>query len=1027
MADRDLRLNVGVKSTGKGELVEIRQEVKRVENSIDELRAAVKFQEDAFEAARASSISLKSEYKKLRQEGKGTEETFRDLSQRIERAQAAELEAINSTRKLVSEFNDLDSETGEISNEFQELGQRLNNAEGYITGVTAEVRTMGQGFQNVSGDVQEVGNKVDRLGDDARRAADGIDELGDTSRRSADGIEKLNKNAVSFSAVGNIIADGLQDAARAVVDFVRESEQAFYDFDRASREIFTLIPGASAEMRDSLQKDALALGTELGRLPDEVLPAIYNALSAGIPQDNVLDAVKTASNAARAGVADLDSTLKLGVGILNAQVGGVSSLEDVYDQLFFTVKNGVVTLPELNTVMSQVTSVAGEAGVSMQDISAAMIVMTRQGDSAAEAAELLSIMLTQLSTSGTTLASTFEQAAGKSFRQFIAEGGNLAGAMEILQNHANNTGQALGDILGGGSPFFRDTQAARGALELTGKHLEELIRFANEAEQQTGAMSQASAEMGESAELGSLQSKAAVEELKIALGELTAVKLQPVYEGLTEVAKAASGNRANEVDNLTDSLIEQAQTADQLVEAGQKIAGAYDTASTSAIGLIATSGGVRDELTGSGEEIVKALAAQSNSLEEFNQKLEEAGAIGAGGTFATFAGFQFNPEEQFATAQIDQVADSLGNVDAKMLQIAENASQVERPTVETLRAASEAALDLSENLTTYGDESIGALTEQAYSTTAIISDVFEYATSVITTSSAEVTAAMQAERDAVAALRQAFNDNATAVLNGQAVETNYKDALFQTAAQGPINQEMYIALAQASGEYSEAQIQAALTEAAMKAAVDETAQALQDGKISVEDAIGALDDYQAALAEDYTAELDYTDFLHATEAAKGTKKAFDDAAKDYSATFTTTHIERFVQEGQSQTGGGGGVPGSAGNPIPTYTGRKFRPGDWMIVGDGPGGQILPTSELVVFDQPGQVFSGPDTAQILGQDGPGEPGFFARDPIAGNGDADGATRQIVIENLYLPNVRDGRQFVTELDAALDAMQRVGLSN
>ena len=121
------------------------------------------------------------------------------------------------------------------------------------------------------------------------------------------------------------------------------------------------------------------------------------------------------------------------------------------------------------------------------------------------------------------------------------------------------------------------------------------------------------------------------------------------------------------------------------------------------------------------------------------------------------------------------------------------------------------------------------------------------------------------------------------------------------------------------------------------------------------------------------------------------------------------------------------MPGSAGNPIPTYTGRKFQPGDWMIVGDGPGGQILPTSELVVFDQPGQVFSGPDTAQILGQDGPGEPGFFASS-IAGNGGAAASSeRAIVIKNLYLPNVRDGRQFVTELDAALDAMQRVGLSN
>lgn len=1023
MADRDLRTTITAETKGKGEITEFRQELQRVEQSVDDLRSAIKQSENAFEAHRSASINLKREWKDLQSSGEGTKEQFEAISRAIERSQAKELEAITTTRKLIAEFNEAEGETSEFASEMSDLGQRLNEAEGWITGVTQEVRTMGAGFKGVSDDVQDVGRKVDNLGDDARRAADGIDELNDSGKRSADGIEKLNNNAIKFSAVGNIIADGMQDAARAVVDFVRESEQSFYDFERSSREIFTLIPGASAAMREDLKADALALGTELGRLPDEILPSIYNALSAGIPESNVLSAVEIASNAARAGVADLDSTLKLGVGIMNAQVGGVETLEDVYDQLFFTVKNGVVTLPELNTVMSQVTSVAGEAGVSMQDISSAMIVMTRQGDSAAEAAELLSIMLTQLSTSGTTMASTFEQAAGKSFRQFIAEGGNLAGAMELLQNHADRTGQSLGDILGGGSPFFRDTQAARGALELTGKHLEDLIHFANEAEEATGAMGVAAAEMGESAELASLRAKAAVAELKIELGEMAAIVLTPVYEGLTEVAKAASGNYAHQVDNLTDSLIEQADSAEDLVAAGQKIAGAYDTASTSAIGLIATAGGVRDELTGSGEEIVRSLAEQSNSLAEFNQKLEEMGAIGAGGTFATFAGFQFNPEEQFATAQIDRVAESLENVDAKMMQLTATQQNVND-------AADEYAYSL-EALAQMGRDEAQAQAEHAQSA-AFTADAYNYLKGAIVSyvdemsaaANAELTASLVAQQEALEATRVSFNSTATAVLNGQAAETNYKDALFQTAAQGPINQEMYVALAQASGEYSEAQIQAALTEAAMKAAVAETAQALQDGKISVEDAISALDNYQAALSEDYTAQLDYTDFLEAADAADKAKLALKGAEGNYTATFTT----RFVNDGAPPTGAGGtgGAPGSSGNPIPTWTGRRFQAGDWMIVGDGPGGQILPTSELVVFDQPGQVFSGPDTARILGQDGPGEPGVKNASRNTPGGDS-GADQRPINVYLTLPNVTNGQQFIGELDMALQAMQRVGLSN
>lgn len=1017
MADRDLRINIEAKTAGKGDIVQLRQEVQRFENTIEELRTSIRQSEDAFEAARARSIALKSEYKQLNREGKGTREMFEDLSQQIEKSQAAELEAIQSTRKLISELNQLDGETGEVGNEFNDLGQRLNEAEGWITGVTQEVRTMGQGFQNVSGDVQEVGNKVDRLGDDARRAADGIDKLGDDSKRSADGIEKLGNNAVKFSAIGNIIADGVQDAARAVVEFVSDSTQAFYDFDRSSREIFTLIPGASATMRDALQKDALALGTELGRLPDEILPAIYAGLSAGVPSDNILETVRIASDAARAGVADLDSTLQLGLGILNAQVGGVSNLSDVYDQLFFIVKNGVITLPQMNEVMSQVTSVAGEAGVSLQDISAAMIVMTRQGDTAAEAAELLSIMLTQLSTSGTTLASTFEQAAGKSFRQFIAEGGNLAGAMEILQNHANDTGQALGDILGGGSPFFRDTQAARGALELTGKHLEDLIHFANEAENQMGAMATAGAEMGEAAELGALQGKAAYEEFKIAIGEAAAEMAGPLLSNATEFLKVWSGNRANQVGGITDELIQQAESAEDLVEAGQRIGTAYDTATRSVTGMVLAGGQVRDELTEGSAEIVQRLAEQSSSLEEFRQKLVETGVVGAEGTFALFNGFQFNPEEAFGAAQLDRVSQSLGAVDEKMTRLTYVRQEAGGAATEYAYSLEELArLGREEAQTQYES---AAITIEA-SRARIEAD--EQIAAVAEDRAARIAAAAAAEQAAILASREAYNGHALAVLNGAEVETNWTNNLFQSAAQMGINQSQFRTLAEASGEYSEAQIRAALTEAAMRQAVEELSGQLAAGTITVGEAIQSMNDFKDALANDYTATLEYGDFVEAEQQAKATRDALLAAEGDYSASFTTTNttVNQVVNVPQSG-------PVGNGQPVANYGGGTFAAGQWMIVGDGPGGQILPTTELVVFDQPGRVFSGRETAAILGQRGPGEPDGAAT--IGGNGGAAAASEAARPISVYLtlPNVRDGRQFVGELDQALIALQRAGVAN
>jgi hypothetical protein len=118
--------------------------------------------------------------------------------------------------------------------------------------------------------------------------------------------------------------------------------------------------------------------------------------------------------------------------------------------------------------------------------------------------------------------------------------------------------------------------------------------------------------------------------------------------------------------------------------------------------------------------------------------------------------------------------------------------------------------------------------------------------------------------------------------------------------------------------------------------------------------------------------------------------------------------------------------GSSQEATANYSGGRFKPGQFLIVGDGPGGQILPTTELVVFDQPGQVFSGAETRQILSQAGPGEPGLLGG--TASPALADESTEQRPI-NLYvtLPNITNGQQFVNQVDEQLRALQRAGLAN
>ena len=903
----------------------------------------------SFEGSRRVSIRLRAEYKRLARSGEASQAELEGLSRQIDAVQDVQLKNINSTRELIQQYNRANGQVHEFSEVFKDLRLRLQDAEGYINGVTNKVRTMGRGFEQVDGSIKETNHELKDLNQTAIRSEK---ELGNLSRKVGPGMV----------AMGNLIAEGLEEAAQAALEFGKESVQAFYDFDRGAREIFTLLPGASAKMREDMKRDVLALGTELGRLPEEMLPAVYDAISAGIPEDNVLDTVAVASDAARAGVSDLSSTLKLGVAILNAQVAGVSDINDVYDQLFFTVKNGVVTMPELTDVMSQVTSIAGEAGVSMQDISAAMIVMTRQGDSAAEAAELLSTMLTQLSTSGTTMATTFEQAAGKSFRQFVAEGNTLADAMQLLQAHADHTGQSLGDMLGGGSPFFRDTQAARGALELTGKHLESLTQFSNEAHDAMGSMATASAEMGQAAEQSALEATAAWEEFKISVGQASAQAFEPLIRDATEVVKVMSGNYENGVSRQIDELIESGLSYEQVAGRVVKVFNEQNN--------------ITGRVTGGYKAVneqVKRLAAVTGDYSQGSKELEASLQAVFGEQLQVIDGYIYLNGQWVESidnlAEMNALHQETGEV-LPVEQIKDYAAAAESSdrVLIGLTSTVQVNADVQDVLNEKMDRSAKLRLAEADATQN--QTFFLHELIAVKTAEAEATQkrveAAEAERAKIEEIQLAYSNYAIGASEAEFATTNWTNELFEASAQMGLTQGQIVLMAAATGEYSDEQVEAMLKTAAMKVAVDQLAQGLANGEITTQQAIDSIRDFEAQLDKNYKLEFDYDDLKNAEASAAAARDAFLRAEGNYKATFTTHNvtINEVIEKKNKSGGESSSSPSSKDGAKSNHLGGAFRAGELMLVGDGPGGKFIPgISEYVAFDKPGTVIGAAESARL----------------------------------------------------------------
>lgn len=262
------------------------------------------------------------------------------------------------------------------------------------------------------------------------------------------------------AALGAVAAAGAAIAGVGVAG-VKE----FVGFQNSMNEVFTLLPGMSADAMGKMQEDVKSFAKEFGVLPKETVPALYQAISAGVPQDNVFDFLETAQKAARGGVTSLETAVDGISSTVNAYGSDVLGAAEASDLMFTAVKLGKTNFEQLSASLYNVVPTAQGLGVGFDTVTAALASMTAQGVPTSVATTQLRQLFVELSKAGGKTATLFEEMAGKSFREFIAEGGNTQQALQMLEQHAGSTGVGINDLFG-------SVEAGNAALALTGKGTE---------------------------------------------------------------------------------------------------------------------------------------------------------------------------------------------------------------------------------------------------------------------------------------------------------------------------------------------------------------------------------------------------------------------------------------------------------------------------------------------------------------------------------------------------------------------------
>lgn len=324
-----------------------------------------------------------------------------------------------------------------------------------------------------------------------------------------EGISKEGSSAADKAGkdLGKKLATGIALAGAALIG---KAVFDFSGFEKQMNEVFTLLPGISGPAMDKMTDQVKGFATEFGVLPQEVVPALYQSLSAGVPADNVFAFLETAQKLAKGGVTDLTTAVDGLSSVVNAYGADVLPATQASDDMFTTVKLGKTTIDELSAALFNVTPTAAGLGVKFGDVSAALAAMTLQGVPTSVATTQLRQLFVELSKAGGKTADSFEKLSGKSFRDFIAGGGNVQDALQIMEKGAADTGVSISDMFG-------SVEAGSAALALTGGGTEAFTNALDGMDNSAGATQAAFDQMnqGLGATLDKLKAKFSVTLLNI--------------------------------------------------------------------------------------------------------------------------------------------------------------------------------------------------------------------------------------------------------------------------------------------------------------------------------------------------------------------------------------------------------------------------------------------------------------------------------------------------------------------------------
>lgn len=373
-----------------------------------------------------------------------------------------------------------------------------------------------------------------------------IVKIGATIDGLKKGLEESQSRLEKFGERATEIGQNLSLAITTpLTAFAGVSAKSFGTVEKGLREINTLLglTGEEAEKNLSIfTKEANDISKELGILQSNVVPGLYNAISAGVPNDNVFDFIRVAGKAAIGGVTDINTAVDGLTSIVNAFNLDFAETEKVADSVFAAVQGGKTTFEEIASSIFNVAPAAAAAKVAFTEVNAAIATLTASGTPTSVATTQIRAALTGLQRPSEDLDRIFQKLGFQS-AQFAVEQKGLGFALDAVVKAAQGNNGELQKLLG-------SVEAVSAANVIAGTGAE---KFAQELERQSNAAGSAAAAFDEVDQSFSRQ----LERAFVALSNFSIVvgqRLAPALEKVADLVEKLA-NKFSEIGPVGQTVI----------------------------------------------------------------------------------------------------------------------------------------------------------------------------------------------------------------------------------------------------------------------------------------------------------------------------------------------------------------------------------------------------------------------------------------------------------------------------------------